>query len=110
MDAPRRVPAMILAPGNRADVALRCDIETEPGVYKMKSVSRGRYFAPINPNAEDQYEQADPNVSQSFWIICFSFLSDIFLFYLLVVCFPYQFLFNCTLPCFYNIGFNVIIL
>lgn len=64
IDAPRRVPAMILAPGNRADVALRCDIETEPGVYKMKSVSRGRYFAPINPNAEDQYEQADPNVSR----------------------------------------------
>ena len=90
MDAPRRVPAMILAPGNRADVALRCDIETEPGVYKMKSVSRGRYFAPINPNAEDQYEQADPNVSQSFWIICSSFLSNYFsFFYLLVVCFPY---------------------
>mmetsp|Transcript_5881 Transcript_5881/g.12567 ORF Transcript_5881/g.12567 Transcript_5881/m.12567 type:complete len:322 (+) Transcript_5881:1642-2607(+) len=37
-DAPRTVETMILAPGNRADVAIRCD--AEPGVYKMPAVSR----------------------------------------------------------------------
>lgn len=41
-DAPRSVKTMILAPGNRADVAIQCDID--PGVYKMPAVSRGRYF------------------------------------------------------------------
>lgn len=41
-DAPRSVKTMILAPGNRADVAIHCNID--PGVYKMPAVSRGRYF------------------------------------------------------------------
>ena len=37
-DAPRSVRTMILAPGNRADVAIQCDIDV--GVYKMPAVSR----------------------------------------------------------------------
>jgi len=47
-DAPRSVSTMILAPGNRADVAIRCNID--PGIYKMPTVSRGQYFEPISPN------------------------------------------------------------
>jgi len=63
-DAPRSVRTMILAPGNRADVAIMCD--TEPGVYKMPAVSRGRYF---EYNTEGSYSDecewclSQPNVA-----------------------------------------------
>jgi len=55
-DAPRSVEIMILAPGNRADVAIKCDMDMTPGVYKMPAVSEGRFWeyetpdSPSNPN------------------------------------------------------------
>jgi len=63
-DAPRSVKTMILAPGNRADVAIKCDID--PGVYKMPAVSRGRYFEyNIAGNYSDECEWCltQPNVA-----------------------------------------------
>lgn len=63
-DAPRTVETMILAPGNRADVAIRCD--AEPGVYKMPAVSRGRYFeynTADDPSDDCEWCVTQPNVA-----------------------------------------------
>lgn len=53
-DAPRKVEAFVLAPGNRADVAMRCDLD--PGIYKMETLAKGRNYG--STKADTSSEQA----------------------------------------------------
>jgi FtsP/CotA-like multicopper oxidase with cupredoxin domain len=49
-DAPRTVEAIVIPPGGRADVAIRCDIA--PGIYPMELLTKGRnYGVAYEPDA-----------------------------------------------------------
>merc|ERR1711983_436827 len=49
-DAPRSIKYVVIAPGNRADVAIKCDVA--PGVYSMPIVSVGRFLSYSAPGKE----------------------------------------------------------
>eukprot|EP00751_Fragilariopsis_kerguelensis_P045108 CAMPEP_0170995408 /NCGR_PEP_ID=MMETSP0736-20130129/11577_1 /TAXON_ID=186038 /ORGANISM="Fragilariopsis kerguelensis, Strain L26-C5" /LENGTH=685 /DNA_ID=CAMNT_0011421563 /DNA_START=279 /DNA_END=2335 /DNA_ORIENTATION=- len=62
-DAPRRVDAFYLRPGNRADVAMRCDVEE--GAYSIDIVSTGM-FGPDNTEASQYYCENKDGIKDRF--------------------------------------------